>query len=117
MIDGDFYDDTPWPGVSAVEGEPSTRESYTRPGATGQRAGTVDQLWEMRITAGECPRGMCSGALDDDGYCSLCGFSLLSHRMRTRVAIREQAGDWLPTLPGALFVDEYAQANIDEEAA
>lgn len=117
MIDGDFYDDTPWPGVSATEGEPSTRESHARPGATGQRAGTVDQLWEMRIAAGECPRGMCSGALDGDGYCSLCGFSLLSHRMRTRVAVREQPADHLPTYPGALRLDEYAPADMTEEAA
>lgn len=102
--------------VNEPEGEPIAALP-TRQGRTGQRSGTVEQLWSQRIEAGECPRGACSGSLDTEGYCSLCGFSLLSHRMRTRIVVREQAGDYLPRLPGALFIDEYAEANIDREAA
>lgn len=91
------------------------RNAVTRERPTGQRTGTVDQLWEQRIAAGDCPRGSCSGSLDD-GCCTLCGWSLIEHRMRTRVAVREQAPDYLPTLPGALFIDEYAPADVDEAA-
>lgn len=117
MIDGDFYHDTPWPGVTTDQAEPSTRAPLTRERSTGQRTGTTAQLWEARIADGECPRGACSGTLDADDCCPLCGWSLVEHQMRTRVAVREQPADWLPRLPGALFIDEFAPADTTEEAA
>lgn len=105
MADAEFRD--------TVETLP--RNALSRQRQTGQRTGTVDQLWELRISAGECPRGSCSGVLDD-GCCMLCGWSLTEHRMRTRVAVREQAADHLVTYPGALRLDEYAPADVDEAA-
>jgi hypothetical protein len=117
MIDGDFYDDTPWPGVRAEPTEESTRAPLTRERSDGQRTGTVDQLWELRIADGECPRGSCSGQLDPEGCCPLCGWSLTEFRMRGRLSSVADKPDYLPRLPQALFIDEFAAANIDEEAA
>jgi hypothetical protein len=91
------------------------RERITR--GHHERRGTVDQLWEMRIADGECPRGSCSGALDESDCCSVCGWSLIAHRMRTRVAVREQPADHLTTYPGALRLDEYSPAQVEDEAA
>lgn len=80
---------------------------------TGQRTGTVEQLWEQRIEAGECPRGFCAGVLDD-GCCKLCGWSLTEHRMRGRLSSVADKPDYVPRLP-ELF-DEYSPAQVDEAA-
>ena len=98
----------------AEEKENELRQAMTR--GTHVRRGTSASLWEQRIQAGECPRGSCSGSLDTEGYCSLCGFSLTEHRANVRVAAREQPADWLPVLPQALFLDEYAPADTEEAA-
>ncbi len=85
---------------------PLTRGTY-------QRAGTTEALWEMRIADGECPRGSCSGRLDD-GACTLCGWSLTEFWMRERLKSIEDKPDYITRIPGALSLDEYAEANVDD---
>lgn len=103
-----FFGETPEPVGAALA--PLIRGTHVR-------RGTVDELWEMRIADGECPRGSCVGKLDESDCCSLCGWSLVEHRMRERIRAKEDKPDWLPTFPGALQLDEYAPASTEDEAA
>jgi hypothetical protein len=38
------------------------------------RRGTYEELREMKIAAHECPLPGCAGTLDEDWFCSHCGF-------------------------------------------
>jgi len=75
-------------------------------------AGTIEQKWEQRILAGVCPRIACGFELDDEDCCARCGWSFVEYRMQQRLATPEQHDDYITTLPGALWVDEYAPADL-----
>jgi hypothetical protein len=72
------------------------------------RRGTVEQLRQWRIERGECPRASCTGSLDSEDACPVCGWSLVEEEMRDRLARKERPedrDDWLETLPGALMLE------------
>ena len=71
------------------------------------RRGTVDQIRQWRIEEGECPRGHCSGKLEDN-CCTLCGWSLLEEQMRDRLKEQQDA----PELADQLPLDEFAPADV-----
>lgn len=82
--------------------------------------GTVDELRMRRVSEGLCARASCSGELDAEKACPKCGWSLVEEQARDRLRAKsrpEDREDYVPRLPGALFIDEYAEANIDEDAA
>lgn len=62
----------------------------------------------------ECPR--CHTTAVDDA-CDRCGWSLVEQRTSARLRQKERETDWLPRLPLALTLDEYAAADVREDEA
>lgn len=112
----DVFADDPRPFYGERSEPVGTSATTWRRDDGHHRAGTWEQHRQWRIAEGICPRPACGTELEE-GACSRCGWSLLEEQMNQRVRAKEPAPDYLPRLPGALFIDEYAQANIDEEAA
>lgn len=76
----------------------------------------IEEWRRSRILEGLCPRPSCLTELDEDA-CPRCGWSLLEEQMTARLnRVEDRDDDWLPTLPQALTIDCYADANLDPEA-
>lgn len=108
----------PWGEEEEILGE-SSLHWYT-PQPQPQR-GPVDDGLDARIAVsiaeGICP--WCKRDLDLDLFCSTCGLNAAAPRRRDWTPERD-ADDYMPRLPGAVqmqFVDEYAPASVDDEAA
>jgi hypothetical protein len=82
------------------------------------RRGTPGERYEWRLAEGICPgsAGNCGGTVDEALYCSRCG-QTWEPVSAAKDAAPEPDLDWLPTLPLALRIDEFAPANVDDEAA
>jgi hypothetical protein len=79
------------------------------------RRGTIEERRLWKIAEGLCPRPGCNTELEDDA-CARCGWSLLEEQLTARVRSVEDRDDYLPTLPQALWLDEYGPANLDDAA-
>ena len=81
----------------------------------GERRGTPAARYEWRQAEGLCCHRsgtvFCTGTLDSDGYCSLCG------KVSMPPVAPDPEPDFIATIPGALTLDEYAPAQVDEGAA
>lgn len=107
------YDD---PDVRPFFGENSEPAGVVPPREQPQPTyATYEQRRQWRMAEGLCPA--CSTATRDD-FCERCGWSLMKEceNERARAAQVEERDDYLPRLPGALFLDEYGPANVDEDA-
>lgn len=80
----------------------------------GERRGTPAERYRWRVLEGMCPgsAGNCGGTLDDDLFCDRCG-QIWPAPDEAETPQR----DFIPRLPGALFVDEFAPAQVDEDVA
>lgn len=87
-----------------LEDEPFTTGPFALPPACSVRDGEQS----------ECPR--CHSTAVDDA-CDRCGWSRIEQALQGQIRARERETDWLPTLPLALFVDEFAPADVEDEAA
>lgn len=117
MIDGDFYNDEPRPFFGEHSEPVGVLATHRRD--TGERRGTYEDHYQWRIQDGVCPS--CRTELREPGTdsaaCDRCGWSVTEEKLRRKVERVEDRPDYLPRLPLALFVDEYAAANVEEDAA
>jgi hypothetical protein len=86
------------------------------------RRGTPAERYEWRLAEGLCCHRSgtvyCTGSIEPEtGYCSLCGQVSKPLVSAANDAAQSPNADWLPTLPLALRIDEFAPANVDDEAA
>jgi hypothetical protein len=81
----------------------------------GLRRGTPAERYAWRLAEGLCPgaAGSCGGTVDEAGFCSMCG-----QTWQPLTAARDSAQpDFIPTLPGALTIDEFAPCDLAEGEA
>lgn len=82
-----------------------------------QRA-TFHERREAKLRDGLCPMPGCGGFIDEDWYCSQCGCVSMPGSLATMVEDPPLPADLRRQMPQQqMFLDEYAAAMVDEDAA